>query len=151
MVVALDEEGNIIASAAIVERNFTLEIDPDLYSRIRLSIGDAVPTGLFDVGAGALTEVSLDLSSSPNGDTGPADEDLLPPVDEPPPVEEPEAEAEEEPEVVPDVELVTLPNSGSGGLSRAGDDTLSSALLILIALLAGFGAVAGLRLTRAHD
>lgn len=52
---------------------------------------------------------------------------------------------------MPDVKLVTLRNSGSGGLTATGDNVLSTALLILIALLAGFSAVTCIRLTRAHD
>jgi hypothetical protein len=127
LVVALGEDGTTIASGAIDDMGWVLRIDPDLGSRVRFTIGDATPTAFFDLAAGGFTEVSLALTStaSEDTDTDPAPDDGA-------------------------AEPTTLPSAGSGGLSGAGDDARGTALLILIALVAAFGAIAGIRFTRAR-
>ena len=142
LVVALDEDSRIIASTTGQNSNFVLRIDSEQHQRIRFTIGNAVPTGLFNVAAGSLTEVNLDLTTLSGGDTDPAEVDPTPPAED---------DAETDGGISADTGPGTLPSAGNGGLSGVDDDAIRGTLLLVFAVFVALSAVVGVRFTRAHD
>ncbi|HJN91109.1 MAG TPA: hypothetical protein QGF05_00105 [Dehalococcoidia bacterium] len=111
---ALDADGAVVGTGIVDAGTWLIQVDPDVAS-VSITIGDAAPAGPFDVESGALTEVTLNLTSGtpPPPDDGGGD-----------------------PGPGPD----TLPNGGTGGL---GDVSGGFALLPILAALA-IAAMAGL-------
>jgi hypothetical protein len=115
VVSATDESGGVVGTGTVEAGNWLIQVDPDTDS-VSITIGDAAGEGPFAVESGALTEVTLNLTSG----TTP------PPTTDPPPTTTPPG---------------TLPNGGTGGLgdTDGGFPMLPILAAMAIAMMAGLG------------
>ena len=124
LIVAIGDSGEIVASDAVENGTFVFMIDSDDTATITITIGDAEAAGPFDIEAGSLTEVTLDLTSGTAAPSTPPPPATTPPATTPP---------------------ATLPTSGSGGLAGSGGGS-GTALAIIVALVIGLSAIGAVRL-----
>jgi hypothetical protein len=112
VVSAIDESGVVVGTGTVEAGNWLIQVDPDTDS-VTITIGDAAAEGPFAVESGALTEVTLNLTSGT-------------PTTDPPPTTPPPG---------------TLPNGGTGGLGDidGGFPMLPILAALAIAMMAGLG------------
>ena len=118
---AVDEAGAVVASGAVTDGRWIIDVPSADLESVRFSVGISPASNSFPVSAGSITEVPLSFAM-------PADAD------------EADAADEDDGAAVPGA----LPNGGSGGL--ADGEAGIAALVLLAAAVLAIGAVAGRRI-----